>query len=215
MVKVNGAALLRRWMLLGLIGFGSLVSFIRAQPYIPLVTEGLPGPAPGCETPCFMGIQVGKTSGTEALTILSQHPWVDTVERPLDQFFVWSWTGQQPTYIDSRQPGIITVNADRVILISMMTTVNLGDWVLQWGTPSVMESGSAVGNSLLILYSSLGYAEPGVYLGNNVRPCHGVDSLWRQPPTMEVRTVYPPWNTRTLDEFIQRFQLLRERNCRR
>jgi hypothetical protein len=202
-----------RGMLLGVIGFSLVIGLIRAQPYQPLATEGLPGD--NCQPPCFMGIQTGVTSGSEALRRLSQHPWVTNARRPIDPWIMWDWSGQQPAYIDSRQAGALTVNADRVIAIRVATTLRTGDWLLEWGAPVVMESGSAVQGGLLVLFYSLGFSGPSAYLEGTVRPCAGVDQLWHQPVSMEVRTVYTPWNRRTLDEFMERFHQLRGRYCRR
>jgi hypothetical protein len=211
-------ALVGRWMLVGLICFGTLTGLIRSQPYQPLVTDGLPGAEPGCDSPCFMGIQVGRTTAAEALRILNAHPWVETAERPLDQFIVWGWTGNQPAYIDATAPGSLMVNADRVIAISLLTRLRTGDWILQWEPPAVMESGSALQDGKLVLFYSIGFLEPSMYIGGAIAPCLTVDHLWQQRVGMEIRPVYPPWNdqtqSETLDSFMGRFHLLRERNCR-
>jgi hypothetical protein len=212
--------LLLRLVVLSWFSFASLAMLFRTQPYRSLIAEGLPDSQPDCASPCFLGIQVGRTTPIEALALLNHHPWIERAERTTNQFIIWNWSGYQPDYINPTIPGKLLINADRVIAISLWTTYRLGDWMLALGSPAVMESGSTVQEGKLGLFYSIGFTEPSIYLGGvPVEACARVDVLWRQPVGMEIRPVYPPWNdsahSQTLDTFMERFQRLRERNCRR
>ncbi|MBN8594034.1 MAG: hypothetical protein J0M33_19930 [Anaerolineae bacterium] len=212
--------LLLRLFVLIWISFASLAMLFRTQPYRSLITEGLPGSQPDCASPCFLGIQVGRTTPIEALALLSRHPWIERAERATNQFIIWNWSGRQPDYINPAIPGKLMINADRIIAISLWTNYQLGDWILTLGSPAVMESGSTVQDGKLGLFYNIGFTEPSIYLsGMPVGACAKADVFWRQPVGMEIRPVYPPWNdstqSQTLHTFIERFQRLRERNCRR
>ena len=55
------------------------IMLIRAQPYTANTLENLLIPPPDCASPCFLGVQPGLTTATDAFRILEAHPWIHQV----------------------------------------------------------------------------------------------------------------------------------------
>ncbi len=127
-------ALILSLMLTGIIGL------IRAQPYDDGGADMLFAIEDTCVAPCFMGIQPGMTTATEALSLLSGHPWVKTVDAPSSRSQVtirWEWSGQQPEVIDAAVLGQIRLFSDqRVSMIQISTHLPLERMRLNLGLPT-------------------------------------------------------------------------------
>lgn len=84
----------------------------------------------GCDAPCWQGIRPGVTSRDEAIALLQNHPWVTDL-LVYGRRISWSWSGQQPTLIDSSYPGMIWAQDERVQQVKLSLNVPFGDvWLL-------------------------------------------------------------------------------------
>jgi hypothetical protein len=116
---------------------------IRPQPYAEPDLNLFFATSEDCVLPCFMGIHPGETHLEQAMSILRNHPWVDSygivafeprrtgfAEGRLD----WTWSGLQPAEIDGSQPGQLefaqTWTESVVSSLSVQT---------QWRTPLVQD----------------------------------------------------------------------------
>jgi len=91
------------------------ILLIRAQPVDNSDLDDFLRGSDDCAAPCFMSIKPGVTRVGEAMDILRAHPWVGKIS--VDAFgehtssafgygeISWDWSGQQPTVIDTMQPG--------------------------------------------------------------------------------------------------------------
>jgi hypothetical protein len=111
-------------------------ALIRAQPLLPAAFTGLL-PDAACAAPCFLGIEVGRTSAQQAIEVLARHPWVDHVilsERfgaTRGGFVGWAWSGSQPAWINTDQTGSLWVRDNTVRFLRFQTTIAFGDlWLL-------------------------------------------------------------------------------------
>jgi hypothetical protein len=88
--------------------------------------------ADGCiALPCLMTIRPGVTSISEAYAILDAHPWVDTVDLYVDlNALAWTWSGAQPSWVDSTNSGVLWVYRNIVQFIRIPTRLRLGDLTL-------------------------------------------------------------------------------------
>ncbi|PJF26632.1 MAG: hypothetical protein CUN53_07105 [Phototrophicales bacterium] len=88
--------------------------------------------AEGCiGLPCLMAIRPGVTSISEAYAILDAHPWVDTVDLYIDlNALAWSWSGEQPAWVDASSSGVVWVYRNIVQFIRIPTRLTLGDLAL-------------------------------------------------------------------------------------
>lgn len=104
------------------------ISIIRARPYDEEVRDSLNLPANDCEMPCWAGIHPGMTTEAAA-EILSHHPWVDRMWGI--SYIRWTWSGQQPDWIDSSRPGAVSSHYGAVDQIGIPTKLSVGDfWLL-------------------------------------------------------------------------------------
>ena len=119
--------------------FTGVVAFVRAQP-IPdngargfLIADGV---ACVSEAPCFLGIQPGATSADDAFALLDDHAWVDQFYRhrgmESDSGLVqWTWSGEQPDYIDGSKPGALWFQHSVVSWVEIDLNLTFGDiWLL-------------------------------------------------------------------------------------
>ncbi len=135
--------ILLRFALLILIVFFVVLLLLRSQP----LSNGdlhhffLPD---DCSAPCFMGIQPGVTSATEAYALLAAHPWVAKVDFGPGSFadmmskpglIHWTWSGKQPDWIDPSRPGTLTAASGRVDSLVIQSTIPLGAVTLALGAP--------------------------------------------------------------------------------
>ena len=122
------------------------IAFIRAQPYDDSELQAFLAPIDDCVGMCFMGIQPGQTTATEAMALLEIHEWVADIQvirlqnqsrNPLPHFggLSWEWTGQQPALIDAQQRGYIEIYASRAGRGRLPTHITLGDLWLVLGQP--------------------------------------------------------------------------------
>ncbi len=90
-----------------------------------------------CALPCFMGIRPGITTVQEAYDLLERHPWVDHVKQhiwfsgPNNNLFSWTWSGQQPAFINSAAPGVFSAHGSLVDVVQVSTTIPLGAFWLR------------------------------------------------------------------------------------
>jgi hypothetical protein len=115
------------------------IGLIQAQPYDDHHLQALLTPPDGCMMPCFIGIRPGVTRLDDAVTILRTHEWVENYAVHITTIggvlITWSWSGQQPDYIDSRIPGgLSTGDTNFVDRIDFATHLSLGSFVL-WKRP--------------------------------------------------------------------------------
>jgi hypothetical protein len=105
----------------------SFIALIRAQPLSALPASLLLQNS--CEFPCWQGIQPRITSSSQAVDILNHHPWVGRVWGVSSAR--WTWSGQQPAWIDSRRLGTMSIRYGVVDQISIPTRFSTGDfWLL-------------------------------------------------------------------------------------
>ncbi len=117
--------------------FAALVGLIRARPYDDSELHAILVPSDGCALPCFMGIRPGITTVQEAYDLLERHPWVDHVKQhiwfsgPNNNLFSWTWSGQQPAFINSAAPGVFSAHGSLVDVVQVSTTIPLGAFWLR------------------------------------------------------------------------------------
>ncbi len=111
------------------------IGVIRAQPY----TDGELSTllrSDECAAPCFMGIRPGETDTQEAVFLLERHPWVEKVTQhiwfggPATSLYSWSWSGQQPAFIDASVPGVFSTQGNIIDVVQVPTTIALGEFWL-------------------------------------------------------------------------------------
>jgi hypothetical protein len=141
-----GALLMTRLVLLLVAGlpllFAGLVGAIRAGANDSHALEALIAPSTDCppkSQPCFMGLRPGATSVAEAFRILETHPWVDEVLPGTGSDSIgiyWTWSGQQPNYIDATRPGLLLRrNLTYVTTVKIHTHLTYADIWLTLGQP--------------------------------------------------------------------------------
>jgi hypothetical protein len=89
---------------------------------------GLPGECPPQALPCVMGLRPGVTRASEAYAVLFDHPWVANLDLYVDfNALVWSWSGQQPDWVDSSVEGVVSLYQNIVSYVRVKTRLRLGD----------------------------------------------------------------------------------------
>jgi hypothetical protein len=133
-----------RWALL-LSGLFLLpLLLIRAQPYDDGDLREFLTPPPDCPAPCFMGIRPGVTGAEEAITILENHAWVQTLKNEIRErngSILVEWSPAAPPVIDRSLPGRLRVSRDRVYSFHLKTTYHAGATNLIYDTPQGTDSG--------------------------------------------------------------------------
>ncbi len=124
------------------LGLAALSGAIRMQPANDAATRELLG-WPGCDAPCYWGVQMGESTGAEAQALLRGHPWVGRnllFIRPLadlsTSYWVWDWSGQQPQQIDEGKRGQLLLYRSHAASVRVQTRVALGDLRLLLGEPA-------------------------------------------------------------------------------
>lgn len=82
------------------------IAAIRTQAESRPELEQLLLPPPGCEMPCFLGIQIGETQSDQAIRTLNAHPWVSDVN-PVTSgsgqtgSIYFEWSADAPAFLGS------------------------------------------------------------------------------------------------------------------
>lgn len=129
------AARWRAWIALSIV-FAGLIGSIRALSQPNPDADAFAAyalSAEGCSAlPCLMTIRPGVTSISEAYAILDAHPWVRNVDLYIDlNALAWSWSGEQPAWVDASSSGVVWVYRNIVQFIRIPTRLTLGDLALQ------------------------------------------------------------------------------------
>ncbi len=119
--------------------FAVMIGLIRTRPYDSRDLRAFFAPE-NCNRPCWQNIQPGVTTIDEALTLLRADRWVSRVERSANQIH-WSWSGQQPALVDSSVPGIMLIERQRVVAVSVQLNAGFGDLQLAFGQPRFTGAG--------------------------------------------------------------------------
>ncbi len=103
--------------------FALVIGAIRWQPYQPGDARAL------LDMP---GIQPGITTILQLESFARSHPWIQAARfsrgMEIDSGYLqWTWSGQQPSYIDSRREGSMWVQGGRVQWIDIQTVIPYGD----------------------------------------------------------------------------------------
>ena len=114
-----------------------------------------------CAPPCFLGIQPGVTTRSEALALLEAHPWVGDIETKVRYTTVsWVWNGSQPAFLQS---GRLSLDNDVVVRIDLLTGANAGTTALVFGTPRVWYFSVWSINNTRSMVTSLYFEQRAVY----------------------------------------------------
>ncbi len=101
-----------------------------------------------CARPCLLGVEPETMSVVDAMDQLDNHPWVGTILQGSTNFFsrdvsiYWTWSGEQPDFIDAQTPGRLVGWTDTgsiphiVTGIEFATTLRLYDLEQALGTTS-------------------------------------------------------------------------------
>ncbi|RMF79982.1 MAG: hypothetical protein D6737_09660 [Chloroflexi bacterium] len=114
------------------------IGLIRAQPHDDDGLDAFLAPSETCVLPCWQGIRPGETTMREAVAILRNHAWVESVNVDAGAliyglgFVTWTWNGQQPDFI-SDEISSIAIEESLVSQIIISTNVRFGElWLLQY-----------------------------------------------------------------------------------
>jgi hypothetical protein len=145
--------------------FAALIALIRSQPYDDSQLREFLTPPEGCPAPCFMGIQPGVTTMSEALAILEDHKWVDSVsiesgyDRGGDYYYeaylYWYWNRDNPQTKSLDEDGGTAYIAEGSIVqvVEIPSSISLGD--IQPFAGKAQEVYLAESNRIPGLYNSL------------------------------------------------------------
>jgi hypothetical protein len=125
------------------------VLIIRAQPYDDHELRAFLLPPEDCRAPCFMGIRPGVTTAREALDMLNNHAWVETVwieNNPLTEGafnyhpdqpaeLSWSWERTAPRWININTRGWLSFRRGYVNTMVVDTHLRFGETLLILGKP--------------------------------------------------------------------------------
>jgi hypothetical protein len=159
-----------------------LIGLTYAQPDDNPMLRAFLLPPAGCAPPCFLNVRPGHTPSADAVALLENHAWIETVE-PSSSFYDLVWSGAQPAFIDAGALSYLLIAAGRVDQIRLRTILRLGDVVALLGAPdegAAWLSGSSSGVFHTVWYHGLGL-EIGGYAACPAR----YDDLWHMP--VEVR----------------------------
>lgn len=120
-----------------------------------------------------MGIHPGIVTADESKTILEANQWVDTASFTISSLgfgvLHWSWSGQQPDFINPSHNGISQINGQIIDSIVIRTRIRFGDIWLAFGPP---ERGSADSLYHIADYPSYGFS---------VRTFTQCENFWEAP----------------------------------
>ena len=127
----------RRFALLPFAVFTISVLLIHAQPYEDHQLRQLL--LEGCPAPCFMGIRPGVTSQEEAEKVLNESKWVEKITFVSSTYISWTWSGQQPDWINQAFDGSLSLYNDRVIDVQFGTLLRFGNILLGMGANGLLQ----------------------------------------------------------------------------
>ena len=190
---------LRLGLVLTLLLSGVLL-LTHVRPFAPALDDLL-GRSPGCEKQgqCFMGIYLGASTIDQAAAALSVHPWVGEVDtRSLTQV-TWTWSGEQPAYIDDGVPGSASErDYMRISLIRVKTRFNYGDIWMQLGTP---QQGYALRQPDGFVHGV--YYQQYALLAINFMPCPAsVNDFWRIPVVVQFGDAFVMLDSRYREQSV-------------
>lgn len=173
-----------------LLVFVAVISLMRARPYDGAALHAALAPSENCAAPCFMAITAGETAADKAITLLHAHPWVKAVDTSQPSFINWTWSGEQPAYINETQPGRLIISEGHVARIVVATAFAFGDFWLAWGAPSdyrvtLIETVSARKSSSKTVYYSVGYHDAALAISGQSGLCRR-RSLWQAAGQLEM-----------------------------
>lgn len=153
--------LLLRWVLLLTAGFVAYMLILRVQPYDSTDLRALITPSENCPAPCLLGIRPYSTPADEALALLESNPWVYSIDERFNPpgaeeiLRYVTWSGRQPSFIDTQSNSIISTCGNMVCGISIPTTLELGRLLLAFGQPDSATIRSVPdGPQIMILYTA-------------------------------------------------------------
>jgi hypothetical protein len=153
--------LLLRLALLLTVGFVMYMLILHVQPYDSGDLHALTEPPEDCPAPCLLGIRPYSTTVDEALALLGSNPWIERIDARLtpngsdEGTRVITWSGKQPTLIDTRADSLLSTCGDVVCGVSIPTTMELGTLLLAFGQPDSATIRSIPdGLSLMIVYTA-------------------------------------------------------------
>lgn len=160
--------------------FTAWIAAVRAQPYDDAALRRFFESMEGCDQPCFLGIQAGVTSGTEAIAILKQHAWInpDSIVQSEDEIYQfmwvsWQWSGQQPDFLQGQAYLTFSnLTGGRIVTLRVHTGFRLGDLWLSLGPPEI---------GGVDYFQHIGYFARERLLVTNRMVCHG---YWEEPTTV-------------------------------
>lgn len=92
-----------------------------------------------CAIPCFMDVHPGTSTVDEAKSILEANQWVKKVNVSISSLgfgiLHWSWSGQQPDFINRNHNGLSQINNEIIDSILIRTHIRFGDIWLAYGAP--------------------------------------------------------------------------------
>jgi hypothetical protein len=128
---------------------------------------------PDCTRPCFMGVHPGIATADDARLSLEANPWVEKVNMNISSLgfgtLHWSWSGQQPDFINRNHNGISQINGQIIDSLLIRTHIRFGDIWLAFGAP---ERGSA---------DSLYHIADYPHYGFSIRTYTDCEGFWETP----------------------------------
>ncbi|MBA3869060.1 MAG: hypothetical protein H0X30_07895 [Anaerolineae bacterium] len=93
----------------------------------------------GCPAPCFMGIRPGVTTMTEAERLLNESQWVGKITFANSTYIAWTWSGEQPTWINQTPKGTLSGADNTVTALQVGSRIRFGDMQLDMGRTGILE----------------------------------------------------------------------------
>jgi len=141
---------------------------------------------PDCVKPCFMDVRPGNMTADEAETLLSANNWVERVNVSLSTLgygtMHWSWSGQQPDFINRNHNGLSQINGQTVDSLLIRTHIRFGDIWLAFGAP---ERGSADSLYHIADYPAYGFS---------IRTYTTCENFWEAPADIFIASWHANYN---------------------
>lgn len=162
------------------------VLLIRLQPYDDAQLRALFLPE-DCAAPCFLGIQPGVTTATQALDLLREHPWVraGSITRR-SRFNVvrieWQWNGSQP--------GFLRLNPNAIAVATILPGFN--------SDPDLTAEERVITG--MVIFTSIPYGDVHLLLGESSN--RGDYVVSRDFINAQISAVYPRHKLAILSQII-------------